>query len=51
MTTRERDENRQLAHLHDVLAARLAMFPAAVDVQGTLWKRIPEGEGVSGGER
>jgi hypothetical protein len=50
--THERDEtHRQLAESHDVLAAQLAEFRAAMDVQSTLLKRILEREGGSGSER
>jgi hypothetical protein len=51
-TTGERDEaHRQLAESHDALAAQLAEFRAAMDVQSTLLKRILEREGGSRSER
>lgn len=46
--TRERDDaHHQLVQSHDVLAAQLAEFRAAMDVQSTLLKRILEREGGS----
>jgi hypothetical protein len=51
-TTRGRDEaHRQLSESHELLAAQLAEFRAAMDMQSTLLKRILEREGGSRSER